>query len=71
MELNKIILPIEFFNFLYKFPSSGKDFRLVKAVLKNGQILDNKKVYHSSIMMLDNDQNILAEDIERIEILDY
>lgn len=65
----KIILPDIFINYLVGIPESGMGFHKVNVILKDGQTLKNQIVLNSSILSIDLDNVINAEDIDKIEIV--
>ena len=43
-------------------------YQLVKVILKSGKILHHHKVFNAELLMLDENENINAKDIETIEL---
>ena len=43
-------------------------YQMVRAFLKNGVVLHNKKVMNASYLVLQPDQEIREEEIEKIEL---
>jgi hypothetical protein len=68
MKKHKLLLPDKFINQLIALPETGMGYQLVKVVLKNGLILSKHKVFNSSLLQLEADEDILQNEIERIEL---
>lgn len=54
-------------SFLLQLPEKGMGYHLVNVILKNGQVLRKHKVLNSSILLLEDNENISPEDIVRIQ----
>lgn len=50
------------------FPESGMGYQLVKVFLTDGKVLRKRKVLNSSILVLDEKENISSSEIEKIEL---
>lgn len=68
MQTQKIILPDRFVNYLVNLPENGMGYQLVKVFLKSGKILNHHKVINSSLLMLEENENITEKDIAKIEL---
>jgi len=64
----KIKLKEEHINFLAELPESGMGYQIVNVILKNGQHLMNRVVLNSELLMLEDDENINPDMIERVEL---
>ncbi|HAQ20826.1 MAG TPA: hypothetical protein DCR40_16575 [Prolixibacteraceae bacterium] len=68
MDTRTLKLPDSFINILIDLPESGMGYQIVKVILRSGVILHRHKVLNSEILMLEENENIHAKDIERIEL---
>ena len=68
MQTQKIILPDRFVNYLVNFPENGMGYQLVKIFLKDGKVLRKHKVLNSSILLLDEKENINLSQISKLEL---
>lgn len=68
MKKHKLLLPDRFIKQLVALPETGMGYQLDKVVLKNGHILSKHKVFNSSLLQLEDDEEILQNEIERIEL---
>ena len=68
MQTQKIILPDRFVNNLVNLPENGMGYQIVKVILKSGKVLRQHKVINSSLLMLEENENITEKDIEKIEL---
>ncbi len=68
METQKIILSDKFINILVNLPETGMGYQIVKVILKSGKVLHQHKVINSSLLMLENNENITEKDIAKIEL---
>jgi len=51
-------------------PEHGMGYQIANIFLKNGQVLINHKVINSELLLLNSDEmNVVADDIERIELV--
>ena len=55
-------------NYLLSQPENGMGYQLVKVFLKSGKILNHHKVINSSLLMLEENENITEKDIAKIEL---
>ena len=55
-------------NFLLSLPESGMGYQIVKMILKSGKVLHQHKVINSSLLMLEENENITEKDIVKIEL---
>ena len=68
MKASKLILPDKFVNQLIALPETGMGYQLVKVVLTNGRVLRKHKVFNSSFLMLEQDEDVAQHEIDKIEI---
>lgn len=52
---------------LLNLPEKGMGYHLVSVILKNGQTLKKHKVLNSSLLVLEENENINVSDIEKIQ----
>ena len=55
-------------NYLLSQPENGMGYQIVKVILKSGKVLHRHKVINSSLLMLEENENITEKDIEKIEL---
>lgn len=53
---------------LVPLPESGMGYQLVKVFLSNGKVLREHKVFNSSILMLESNEDVSSLQIEKIEL---
>ena len=53
---------------LVHLPESGMGYQLVKVFLSNGKVLREHKVFNSSILMLESNEDVSSIQIEKIEL---
>ena len=68
MVTKELKLPDSFINILVNLPESGMGYQIVKVILKSGQVLYQHKVFNSEILVLEENENISINDIEKIEL---
>jgi hypothetical protein len=68
MQTRTLRLTSSFINVLLNLPESGMGYQLVKVNLKSGEVLHQHKVINSELLMLEENENISIEDIEKIEL---
>lgn len=68
MTTPRIILPKQFVEYLTKLPENGMGYQLVKVILTNGDILRKHKVFNSSILLLEKQEQLLASQIQNLEL---
>ncbi len=68
MATPSIILPEQFVQYLTELPENGMGYQLVKIFLKNGDILRKHKVFNSSILLLENKEQLQPSQIQSLEI---
>ena len=61
-------IPEKFVHQLVKLPESGMGYQLVKIFLSDGKVLRKRKVLNSSILVLNEAENISSSEIEKIEL---
>ncbi|MDZ7775284.1 MAG: hypothetical protein U5L09_06550 [Bacteroidales bacterium] len=52
---------------LLKLPETGMGYQKVKLTLKNGEVLRDMTVLNSEILLIEDNQKINVENIEKIE----
>ena len=55
-------------NYLLSQPENGMGYQLVKVFLKSGNVLHHHKFINSSLLMLEENENITEKDIAKIEL---
>ena len=65
---SKFKIPEKFVHQLVKLPETGMGYQLVKIFLSEGKILRKRKVLNSSILILEQDENLNSSEIENIEL---
>jgi hypothetical protein len=55
-------------SYLLNQPENGMGYQIVKVILKSGKVLHQHKVINSSLLMLEENENITERDIEKIEL---
>ena len=68
MQTRTLKLPDIFINMLVNLPESGMGYQMVKVTLKSGITLRQHKVLNSELLMLEENENITAKDIDKIEL---
>ena len=68
METRTLKLSDSIINVLINLPENGMGYQIVKVILKSGKILHQQKVINSSLLMLEEDENIAGKGIEKIEL---
>jgi hypothetical protein len=68
MGARTLKLSDSFINILMNLPENGMGYQVVKVILKSGKILHQHKVINSSLLMLEENENITEKDIEKIEL---
>jgi hypothetical protein len=68
MKTRTLKLPDSFISILVNLPENGMGYQIVRVILTNGKILSRHKVLNSELLMLEGDERILVNDIERIEL---
>ena len=68
MQTRTLKLSDSFINILVNLPENGMGYQIVKVILKSGKILHQHKVINSSLLMLEENENIIEKDIEKIEL---
>ncbi len=65
---NKLKLKDDQINYLSSLPEQGMGYQIVDIVLKNGLILQNRIVLNSSLLIINNNENINVDDIDKISL---
>lgn len=68
MQTRTLKLSDSFINILVNLPENGMGYQIVKVILKSGKILHQQKVINSSLLMLEENENITEKDIQKIEL---
>ena len=55
-------------SYLLSQHEAGMGYQIVKVILKNGKVLHQHKVINSSLLILEENENITEKDIEKIEL---
>jgi hypothetical protein len=67
MTTNSITLPENIVKYLLHLPENGMGYQLVKVFLKNGKILRKHKVINSSILIVEEKEDINLSQIVKLE----
>jgi hypothetical protein len=67
MQTSTLKLPDKFISILTNLPETGMGYQLVKIILKDGKTLHQRKVLNSEFLMLEEQENIMANEIDHIE----
>ena len=68
MQTHTLKLSDSYVNMLISLPESGMGYQIVKVILRSGKILRKHKVLNSSLLILEENENITDKDIEKIEL---
>ncbi len=68
MRTNTVELPERFSEQLSKLPESGRFLHKVKVTLQSGEVLLNRVVFNSSILHLEEHEDISPDEISYIEL---
>ena len=55
-------------NTLVKLPENGMGYQIVRIFLKSGKVLSHKKVLNSEFLILEENEDLNANDIGKIEL---
>ena len=55
-------------NELQSQPETGMGYQVVKVILKNGKVLHGHKVLNSELLLLDENEKITINDIDKIKL---
>ena len=66
--MKKVTLLQSQINRLVNLPETGMGYQKIKLVLKNGEVKRNMTVLNSEFLVLENNQSIDPEEIEKIEL---
>ncbi len=64
----KIELPTNLIDKLANLPEQGMGYQIVNVILKNGQILTDRRVVNSTYLLLLNNEYLKTADIENVEL---
>lgn len=53
---------------MMKLPESGMGYQLVKVFLSDGKVLRHRKLLNSSMLVLEEAEDISSSEIEKIEL---
>jgi hypothetical protein len=67
MSSRTLHLSEKWINFILNLPEKGMGYHLVNVILKNGQTLRKHKILNSSLLVLEENENINVDDIEKIQ----
>lgn len=65
---NKIRLIQKHIRYLSSLPEQGMGYQVVDIKLRNGTILKNRIVLNSSLLQLENSENIDPNEIDSVEL---
>ena len=65
---NTIKLPKKFSNVLHELPETGMGYQIVDVQLKSGKWLNEKPVYNSEILVVEDTDSIQSRDISTIRL---
>lgn len=68
MATNTLKLSENWINYLINLPETGMGYQIVRIFLKGGKILSKQKVINSSILILEENEDVKLDEIEKIEI---
>lgn len=68
MQTRTLKLTNNFIGTLLSLPESGMGYQLVKVILKSGEILRKHKVMNAEVLMLEENETITINDIDKIEL---
>lgn len=68
VELNRVELTKDLQDIIKNHPEKGMGYHIVDLVLKNGRVMNNRKVLNSSILILNPDETLNVDDIDDIII---
>jgi hypothetical protein len=68
MQTHRLELSESIIGALLKQPENGMGYQIVKVFLKSGRILHKLKVLNSQILLIEHDEIITVNDIEKIEL---
>jgi hypothetical protein len=66
MQPHSLKLSDAFISILLNLPETGMGYQVVKVILKNGRVLHRQKVINSSLLLLEENENITEKDIDEI-----
>lgn len=66
MQPHSLKLSDTFISILLNLPETGMGYQVVKVILKNGRVLHRQKVINSSLLLLEENENITEKDIDEI-----
>jgi len=68
VELNRVELTKDLQDIIKDHPEKGMGYHIVNLVLKNGRVMNNRKVLNSSILILNPDETLNVDYIDDIII---
>ncbi|KAA9338810.1 hypothetical protein [Adhaeribacter soli] len=66
--MQKIELPEPFVQYLIKQPEQGMGYQIVDIALKNGRKYSGLRVLNCSLLLIDEEENILPDDIFEVNV---
>jgi len=66
--MNSLQLPNKWSQFLLSLPENGMGYQVVRVFLKNGKVLNKHKVVNASFLLLEPQERVSQDEIERIEL---
>ncbi|MEO8821666.1 MAG: hypothetical protein ABI267_06200 [Ginsengibacter sp.] len=61
-------IPEKLVHQMMKLPESGMGYQLVKVFLSDGKVLRHRKLLNSSMLVLEEAEDISSSEIEKIEL---
>jgi hypothetical protein len=68
MNTRTLKLSENMINTLVKLPENGMGYQIVRIFLKSGKVLSHKKVLNSEFLILEENEDLNANDIGKIEL---
>lgn len=68
MATYKLQLNQDHIEFLSHLPEQGMGYQIVDLTLKNGEVLKKKIVMNCTLLQLDEQEQLDADDIDKIEL---
>lgn len=64
----KVELPTNLTDKLSDLPEQGMGYQVVNVTLKNGQVLNDRRVVNSTYLILFDNEHLTTSDIENVEL---
>ena len=68
MQSRTLKLSNSLINILVSLPENGMGYQVVRVILKSGRVLHQYKVINAELLMLEENEKITLNDIEKIEL---